>query len=107
MLEPADRNAVMKRIAAQIRNGIAGQWTQPVWLGEVRYIVPTCTGLPLEYGSYTTVLARAALSGELGSRRSAVRILSGGGEGRVRGWLEKRNGKPKLEKELIFVVEGR
>ncbi|NXW94117.1 VIT2 protein, partial [Alopecoenas beccarii] len=62
VLEPADRNTVIKRIASQIRNGIAGQWTQPVWLGEIRYIVPTCTGLPLEYGSYTTALARAAVS---------------------------------------------
>ncbi|NWQ73785.1 VIT2 protein, partial [Columbina picui] len=62
VLEPADRNAVIKRIANQIRNGIAGQWTQAVWLGEMRYIVPTCTGLPLEYGSYTTALARAAVS---------------------------------------------
>ncbi|NWU50177.1 VIT2 protein, partial [Dromas ardeola] len=62
VLEPADRNAVIKRIASQIRNGIAGQWTQPVWLGELRYIVPTCTGLPLEYGSYTTALARAAVN---------------------------------------------
>ncbi|NXU30575.1 VIT2 protein, partial [Thalassarche chlororhynchos] len=62
VLEPADRNTVMKRIASQIRNGIAGQWTQPVWLGELRYVVPTCTGLPLEYGSYTTALARVALN---------------------------------------------
>ncbi|NXV85687.1 VIT2 protein, partial [Calonectris borealis] len=62
VLEPADRNTVMKRIASQMRSGIAGQWTQPVWLGELRYIVPTCTGLPLEYGSYTTALARAALN---------------------------------------------
>ncbi|NWQ87284.1 VIT2 protein, partial [Burhinus bistriatus] len=62
VLEPADRSAAMKRIASQIRNGIAGQWTQPVWLGELRYIVPTCTGLPLEYGSYTTALARAAVN---------------------------------------------
>ncbi|NXF32796.1 VIT2 protein, partial [Nyctibius bracteatus] len=62
VLEPADRNTVMKRIVSQIRNGIAGQWTQPVWLGELQYIVPTCTGLPLEYGSYTTALARVALN---------------------------------------------
>ncbi|NXN38054.1 VITA2 protein, partial [Rhinoptilus africanus] len=62
VLEPADRNAVIKRITSQIRNGIAGQWSQPVWLGELRYIVPTCTGLPLEYGSYTTALARAAVN---------------------------------------------
>ncbi|NXF90935.1 VITA2 protein, partial [Eubucco bourcierii] len=62
VLEPADRNTVIKKIVSQIRNGVAGQWTQPVWLGELRYIVPTCTGLPLEYGSYTTALARAAVS---------------------------------------------
>ncbi|OPJ77395.1 hypothetical protein AV530_007724 [Patagioenas fasciata monilis] len=62
VLEPADRNTALKKIASQIRNGIAGQWTQPVWMGEMRYIVPTCTGLPLEYGSYTTALARAAVS---------------------------------------------
>ncbi|NXX47124.1 VIT2 protein, partial [Tricholaema leucomelas] len=62
VLEPADRNTAIKRIVNQIRNGIAGQWTQPVWLGELRYIVPSCTGLPLEYASYTTALARAAVS---------------------------------------------
>ncbi|XP_025972306.2 vitellogenin-2 [Dromaius novaehollandiae] len=62
IVEPADRNTVLKRITSQIRNGIAGQWTQPVWLGELRYIVPSCIGLPLEYGSYTTALARAAVN---------------------------------------------
>uniref|UniRef100_A0A8B9FAA0 Phosvitin n=1 Tax=Amazona collaria TaxID=241587 RepID=A0A8B9FAA0_9PSIT len=62
VLEPADRNTAIKKIASQIRSGIAGQWTQPVWFGELRYIVPTCTGLPLEYGSYTAALARAAAS---------------------------------------------
>ncbi|NXB68562.1 VIT2 protein, partial [Struthidea cinerea] len=62
VLEPADRSTVLKRLAGQLRSGIAGQWTQPVWLGELRYIVPTCTGLPLEYSSYITALARAAVS---------------------------------------------
>lgn len=97
----------MKRIISQIRNGIAGQWTQPVWLGELRYIVPTCTGLPLEYGSYTTALARAAVNGGLGCTRSGGQALSRGWEGQAkRGW--RRKGKTrKLEKELIFVVEGR
>ncbi|KFZ64563.1 Vitellogenin-2, partial [Antrostomus carolinensis] len=62
VLDPADRNTAVKRIASQIRNGIAGQWTQPVWLAELQYTVPTCTGLPLEYASYTTALARAAVN---------------------------------------------
>ncbi|KFV67265.1 Vitellogenin-2, partial [Dryobates pubescens] len=61
VLEPADRSTVLKKIVSQIRSGISGQWTQPVWLGELRYIIPTCTGLPLEYSWYTTALARAAL----------------------------------------------
>lgn len=76
VVEPADRNTAMKRITSQIRNGIAGQWTQPVWMGELRYVVPSCLGLPLEYGSYTTALARAAVSGGLGSTRAAA--LAGG-----------------------------
>ncbi|NXA95386.1 VITA2 protein, partial [Melanocharis versteri] len=62
VLEPADGSSVLKRLAGQLRSGIAGQWTQPVWLGELRYIVPTCTGLPLEYSSYSAALARAAVS---------------------------------------------
>ncbi|NXM98432.1 VIT2 protein, partial [Sylvia borin] len=62
VVEPADRSAVLRRLAAQLRSGVAGQWTQPLWLGELRYIVPTCTGLPLEYSSYSTALARAAVS---------------------------------------------
>uniref|UniRef100_A0A8C2T9M1 Vitellogenin-2 n=1 Tax=Coturnix japonica TaxID=93934 RepID=A0A8C2T9M1_COTJA len=62
VVEPADRNTVIKKIASLIRNGISGQWTQPVWMGELLYMVPTCLGLPLVYGSYTTALARAAVS---------------------------------------------
>ncbi|XP_064284516.1 vitellogenin-2-like [Passer domesticus] len=62
VLEPADRSAVLKKLAGQLRGGSAAHWTQPLWLGELRYIVPSCTGLPLEYSSYSTALARAALS---------------------------------------------
>ncbi|NWV59395.1 VIT2 protein, partial [Malurus elegans] len=62
VLEPADRSTVLKRLSGHLRSGVAGQWTQPVWLGELRYILPTCTGLPLEYSSYLTALARAAIS---------------------------------------------
>uniref|UniRef100_A0A8C5TWC7 Phosvitin n=1 Tax=Malurus cyaneus samueli TaxID=2593467 RepID=A0A8C5TWC7_9PASS len=62
VVEPADRSTVLKRLSGHLRSGVAGQWTQPVWLGELRYILPTCTGLPLEYSSYLTALARAAIS---------------------------------------------
>ncbi|NXB47935.1 VIT2 protein, partial [Leucopsar rothschildi] len=62
VLEPADRSSLLKRLVAQLRSGLAGQWTQPVWLGELRHILPTCAGLPLEYSSYSTAMARAAAS---------------------------------------------
>ncbi|NXF14701.1 VIT2 protein, partial [Rhodinocichla rosea] len=62
VLEPAARSTLLRRVAAQLRAGTAAQWTQPLWLGELRYIVPTATGLPLEYSSYSTALARAAAS---------------------------------------------
>ncbi|NXQ71646.1 VIT2 protein, partial [Quiscalus mexicanus] len=62
VLEPAARSTLLRRVAAQLRAGTAAQWTQPLWLGELRYIVPTVTGLPLEYSSYSTALARAAAS---------------------------------------------
>ncbi|KAF2984427.1 hypothetical protein EK904_003371 [Melospiza melodia maxima] len=62
VLEPAGRSTLLRRAAAQLRAGTAAQWTQPLWLGELRYIVPTAPGLPLEYSSYSTALARAAAS---------------------------------------------
>ncbi|XP_053806366.1 vitellogenin-2-like [Vidua chalybeata] len=62
VLEPAAGSTVLKRLAGQLRGGVAAQWTQPLGLGELRYIVPTCTGLPLEYSSHSTALARAAVS---------------------------------------------
>ncbi|NWT96600.1 VIT2 protein, partial [Urocynchramus pylzowi] len=62
VLEPAGRSAVLRRMAAQLRAGLAARWAQPLWLGELRHIVPTCAGLPLEYSSYSTALARAAAS---------------------------------------------
>uniref|UniRef100_A0A8C9UGT8 Vitellogenin-2-like n=1 Tax=Serinus canaria TaxID=9135 RepID=A0A8C9UGT8_SERCA len=62
LLEPSDRNTLLRRLAAQLRSGLAAHWAQPLWLAELRHIVPTCTGLPLEYSSYGTALARAAAS---------------------------------------------
>ncbi|NXC84067.1 VIT2 protein, partial [Cercotrichas coryphoeus] len=56
--EPADGSALLRRLPALLR--ASGHWTQPLGLAELRHIVPTCTGLPLEYGSYSTALARAA-----------------------------------------------
>ncbi|XP_062834151.1 vitellogenin-2 isoform X1 [Anolis carolinensis] len=49
------------------QKGLAGRWTQPILAGEFRLIVPTCVGLPLEFGLYTTgvVHAAAKVNGQL------------------------------------------
>uniref|UniRef100_A0A670IJP9 Uncharacterized protein n=1 Tax=Podarcis muralis TaxID=64176 RepID=A0A670IJP9_PODMU len=39
------------------QNGITGRWTQPILAGELRHIVPTCVGLPLELGLYSASVA--------------------------------------------------
>uniref|UniRef100_A0A8C3NYR6 Phosvitin n=1 Tax=Cyanoderma ruficeps TaxID=181631 RepID=A0A8C3NYR6_9PASS len=40
--------------------GISGQWTLPVLVGEMRHIVPTVAGLPLELGLCGVMVAQAA-----------------------------------------------
>ncbi|KAH0618463.1 hypothetical protein JD844_017691 [Phrynosoma platyrhinos] len=49
------------------QKGLAGKWVQPILAGEIRHIVPTCVGLPLEFGLYTTSVVHAAakVSGQI------------------------------------------
>ncbi|XP_060629823.2 vitellogenin-2-like [Anolis sagrei] len=49
------------------QKGLTGRWTQPILAGELRRIVPTCVGFPLEFGLYTTgvVHAAAKVNGQL------------------------------------------
>lgn len=44
----------------------------PVMVAEMRHIVPTIAGLPLELGLCTAVVAQAAADGELGMPNSAA-----------------------------------
>lgn len=50
----------------EVQRGISGRWTLPVVVGEMRHIVPTIAGLPLELGLCGAVVAQAAANGELG-----------------------------------------
>ncbi|NXD90103.1 VIT2 protein, partial [Chaetorhynchus papuensis] len=51
---------VVKKVVEEVQRGISGRWTVPVMVGEMRHIVPTVVGLPLELGLCGAVVAQAA-----------------------------------------------
>ncbi|NWZ33882.1 VIT2 protein, partial [Brachypodius atriceps] len=51
---------VVKKVVEEVQRGISGRWTLPVVVGEMRHIVPTVAGLPLELGLCGAVVAQAA-----------------------------------------------
>ncbi|NXY91476.1 VIT2 protein, partial [Alcedo cyanopectus] len=56
----SDWQPVVKRVVEEVQRGISGQWTLPAVVGELRHIVPTVAGVPLELSLCSTVLAQAA-----------------------------------------------
>ncbi|NWI04947.1 VIT2 protein, partial [Tichodroma muraria] len=56
----SDWQPVVKKVVEEVQKGISGRWTLPVMVGEVRHIVPTIAGLPLELGLCGAALAQAA-----------------------------------------------
>lgn len=58
---------MVKKVVEEVQRGISGRWTLPVLVGEVRHIVPTTVGLPLELGLCGAMVAQAAADGELGT----------------------------------------
>ncbi|NXG26139.1 VIT2 protein, partial [Grallaria varia] len=52
--------SVVKKVVEEVQRGISGRWTLPVMVGELRHIVPTVVGVPLELGLCGTVVAQAA-----------------------------------------------
>ncbi|NXS76448.1 VIT2 protein, partial [Pandion haliaetus] len=51
---------VVKKVAEEVQRGISGQWTLPAVVGELRHIVPTVVGVPLELSLCGAMLAQAA-----------------------------------------------
>ncbi|XP_074763317.1 vitellogenin-2-like [Athene noctua] len=51
---------VVKKVVEEVHRGISGQWTLPVMVGELRHIVPTVVGMPLELSLCGATLAQAA-----------------------------------------------
>uniref|UniRef100_A0A8C3N974 Uncharacterized protein n=1 Tax=Geospiza parvula TaxID=87175 RepID=A0A8C3N974_GEOPR len=57
---------VVKKLVEEVQRGISGRWTLPVLVAEMRHIVPTIAGLPLELGLCGAAVAQAAADGERG-----------------------------------------
>ncbi|NXL26794.1 VIT2 protein, partial [Glaucidium brasilianum] len=51
---------VVKKVVEEVQQGISGRWTLPVMVGELRHIVPTVVGMPLELSLCGAALAQAA-----------------------------------------------
>ncbi|XP_049664779.1 vitellogenin-2-like [Accipiter gentilis] len=51
---------VVKKVVEEVQRGISGRWTLPAMVGELRHIVPTVVGVPLELSLYGVALAQAA-----------------------------------------------
>ncbi|NXF32808.1 VIT2 protein, partial [Nyctibius bracteatus] len=51
---------VVKKVVEEVQRGISGQWTLPAMVAELRHIVPTVVGMPLELSLCSTALAQAA-----------------------------------------------
>lgn len=58
---------VVKKVVEEVQQGTSAQWTLPVMVGELRHIVPTVVGVPLELGLCGATLAQAVADGELGT----------------------------------------
>ncbi|XP_015492320.1 vitellogenin-2-like [Parus major] len=56
----SDWQPVVKKVVEEVQRGISGRWTLPVMVGEMRHIVPTIAGLPLELGLCAATVAQAA-----------------------------------------------
>uniref|UniRef100_UPI00398E4E1B vitellogenin-like n=1 Tax=Pristiophorus japonicus TaxID=55135 RepID=UPI00398E4E1B len=57
MNNQARKDVLIKKFINQLQRGITTQWTKPLLATEVRHIVPTSLGLPIELAFYYTVVS--------------------------------------------------
>uniref|UniRef100_A0A663DZN1 Uncharacterized protein n=1 Tax=Aquila chrysaetos chrysaetos TaxID=223781 RepID=A0A663DZN1_AQUCH len=58
-----------------VQRGISGRWTLPAMVGELRHIVPTVVGVPLELSLCGVALAQAAISPPLSDNFRPSQLL--------------------------------
>ncbi|XP_073401018.1 vitellogenin-A2-like isoform X2 [Dendrobates tinctorius] len=76
LTEPTSRHPVIKRMIQKLLDGLVAQWAQPILLAEVRHIVPTSMGLPLELSVYSAAVGNAAVNLDMKANPSPSSDLS-------------------------------
>ncbi|NWI86806.1 VIT2 protein, partial [Pitta sordida] len=54
----SDWQSVVKKVVEEVQRGISGRWILPAMVGELRHIVPTVVGVPLELGVCGVMVAQ-------------------------------------------------
>uniref|UniRef100_A0A8B9MK62 Phosvitin n=1 Tax=Accipiter nisus TaxID=211598 RepID=A0A8B9MK62_9AVES len=67
--------AMVKKVVEEVQRGISGRWTLPAMVGELRHIVPTVVGVPLELSLCGVALAQAAISPPLSDNFRPSQLL--------------------------------
>ncbi|NXX84089.1 VIT2 protein, partial [Urocolius indicus] len=57
---PSGWQSVLKKVVQDAQQGVSWQWTLPVMVGELRHVIPTVVGLPLELSLSAAALAQTA-----------------------------------------------
>ncbi|MGH0180953.1 UNVERIFIED_CONTAM: hypothetical protein FKN15_005211 [Acipenser sinensis] len=60
--EPVERQTVIKRVVNQLERGAAAQLSKSLLVSEVRRILPTCIGLPMEMSLYVSAVTTADIN---------------------------------------------
>ncbi|NWR71624.1 VIT2 protein, partial [Centropus unirufus] len=56
----SNRQPAVKKLVEEVQRGISGRWTLPAMVGELRHVVPTVVGVPLELSLCSIALVRAS-----------------------------------------------
>ncbi|NXP07345.1 VIT1 protein, partial [Thinocorus orbignyianus] len=57
---PDEKIPSMRRIISSLQSGVGRQWTKALLSSEIRHIVPTCTGFPMETSFYYSSITKVA-----------------------------------------------
>ncbi|KAG2461597.1 VIT protein, partial [Polypterus senegalus] len=62
--EPVAKQSFMWAMIQQIQRGISTEWSKPMLAAEMRRIVPTCVGFPMETSLYSASVATIAVNAQ-------------------------------------------
>ncbi|RXN00829.1 Vitellogenin [Acipenser ruthenus] len=62
MTGPLERQDAVRRMLRRLQDGAATQWSKPLLAAEMRRIVPTCVGFPMEISLYSAAVANVAVN---------------------------------------------